>query len=35
MDYKDPKLASNIQKIFPKGIDAYYDNVGGELLDNV
>ena len=35
LDYKAPKLYENIKKVFPKGIDVFFDNVGGELLDKV
>lgn len=33
IDYKNENLKSSIKKHCPKGIDVYFDNVGGETLD--
>jgi len=33
IDYKNDNVASKIKEHFPKGIDVYFDNVGGEILD--
>lgn len=33
IDYKNDDVASKLKEHFPKGIDVYYDNVGGEILD--
>lgn len=35
LDYKEPGLARKIHEAFPKGVDLYFDNVGGEILDDV
>jgi hypothetical protein len=36
IDYKDKDFASNYKKLLGKqGIDVYFDNVGGEILDLV
>ena len=32
-DYKAPDLAGQLAKAAPNGIDVYFDNVGGEVLD--
>ncbi|GFP78684.1 2-alkenal reductase (NADP(+)-dependent) [Phtheirospermum japonicum] len=34
-NYKQGDLRSNLNKCFPKGIDIYFDNVGGEMLEEV
>jgi hypothetical protein len=33
LDYREPGLTQRIHTACPKGIDLYYDNVGGEVLD--
>ena len=33
IDYKSDNMASKLKEYFPKGIDVYFDNVGGEILD--
>ena len=33
IDYKNENLKSGIKKYCPKGIDVYFDNVGGDILD--
>jgi len=33
IDYKNDNVASKLKEYFPKGIDVYFDNVGGEILD--
>lgn len=33
LDRLDPDLASALGKVCPEGVDVYFDNVGGELLD--
>ncbi|MEZ5849919.1 MAG: NADP-dependent oxidoreductase [Hyphomicrobiaceae bacterium] len=35
VDYKAPGLAENLAAAAPKGIDVYFENVGGEVLDAV
>ena len=34
-DYKAPDLGRQLEEAAPDGIDLYYDNVGGEVLDTV
>ena len=34
-DYKGDDLGSQIKDVAPDGIDVYFDNVGGEMLDTV
>ena len=33
IDYKNEKIGRSLRKLAPKGIDVYFDNVGGEALD--
>jgi len=33
IDYKNDNVATKLKEYFPKGIDVYFDNVGGEILD--
>ena len=33
IDYKEANLVNELKKYCPKGIDVYFDNVGGEILD--
>ena len=33
IDYKSDNVSSKLKEYFPKGIDVYFDNVGGEILD--
>jgi NADPH-dependent curcumin reductase CurA len=33
IDYKNDDIKSKIKEYFPEGIDVYFDNVGGEILD--
>lgn len=33
IDYKHKNVANELQTFCPKGIDLYFDNVGGEILD--
>ncbi len=35
IDYKAGRLAQDLEAATPGGIDGYFDNVGGEVLDNV
>ena len=34
IDYKNESVAKGIKEHCPKGIDVYFDNVGGEILDH-
>jgi NADPH-dependent curcumin reductase CurA len=33
IDYKNEKVSAALTKYCPKGLDVYFDNVGGEILD--
>ena len=33
IDYKNDNIASKLKEYFPKGIDVYFDNVGGDILE--
>src|SRR6202040_3067954 len=33
IDYKSENIAASMREHCPKGIDVYFDNVGGEILD--
>lgn len=33
IDYKNDDIRIKLKEYFPKGIDVYFDNVGGEILD--
>ena len=35
IDYKAPGFEARLEAEFPDGIDAFFDNVGGEMLDSV
>jgi NADPH-dependent curcumin reductase CurA len=35
IDYKEGKLAEGLKQHCPQGVDVYFDNVGGEILDAV
>ncbi len=35
IDYKNDDVAAKLDALAPNGIDVYFDNVGGELLDTV
>lgn len=35
LDYREPHLVRRIHEACPKGVDVYFDNVGGEILDAV
>lgn len=33
LDYREPRLSSRLRSACPNGIDLYFDNVGGDVLD--
>ncbi|MFE2996695.1 NADP-dependent oxidoreductase [Nocardia sp. NPDC059246] len=35
IDYKNDDIAARLQELCPDGVDAYFDNVGGEMLDTL
>jgi len=35
IDYRMPHLRSRLRELAPGGVDVYFDNVGGEVLDDV
>jgi hypothetical protein len=35
IDYKAGKVREGLKEHCPKGVDVYFDNVGGEILDHV
>ena len=35
IDYRAEDVRARLKELFPKGIDLFFDNVGGELLDTV
>jgi NADPH-dependent curcumin reductase CurA len=35
LDYREPDLAKRLRQACPDGVDVYFDNVGGEILDAV
>ena len=35
LDHHDPELAANLEQACPKGIDVYFENVGGVVFDAV
>ncbi len=35
IDYKREDVAARLKELAPKGVDVFFDNVGGELLDTV
>jgi NADPH-dependent curcumin reductase CurA len=35
LDYREPHLARRLHEACPHGVDVYFDNVGGEVLDAV
>ena len=35
IDYREPGLRKKLRELAPRGVDVYFDNVGGEILDTV
>ena len=35
IDYKREDVAARLKELAPQGVDVFFDNVGGELLDTV
>ncbi|MGH3151861.1 MAG: NADP-dependent oxidoreductase [Streptosporangiaceae bacterium] len=35
IDYREPGLRRRLRELAPRGVDVYFDNVGGEILDDV
>ncbi len=35
VDYREAGFSKNLKEALPDGVDVYFDNVGGEILDNV
>jgi NADPH-dependent curcumin reductase len=35
IDYREPGLRKKLRELAPRGVDVYFDNVGGEILDDV
>jgi hypothetical protein len=35
IDYKSDDIAARLSELCPEGVDAYYDNAGGEILDTL
>ena len=35
IDYKSEDVAARLKELAPRGVDVFFDNVGGELLDTV
>jgi NADPH-dependent curcumin reductase CurA len=35
IDYRRPDLRASLRELAPGGVDVYFDNVGGEILDDV
>ena len=35
IDYQKENISEKLSELFPEGIDVYFDNVGGQILDIV